>query len=408
MKRFHRIAGTGLGTLTLASGLGAGFGATAHAASAPAHAQAMSPSATPAAALEAALDELLREHVDLTANVVETAVTTGAQSPATAGALSALAQNTDALGGAFGSLYGPAAKREFLALWRPHITDFVDYTLALATHKPAAAAAAQRRLAGYTESFAGFVSSATKLPKSAVAAELRGHVATLSAAIRAIVAQSPAAGRLINMAAAHMDGTAQVLTEGITATTAVSGSATAPAAALRAALTGLLIQHVADTGFVVQTAVAAKGNLKAPEVAGAVAALGQNTDQLGAAFKSIFGPGAQTQFLQLWRGHIANFVTYTLGTATHSASMVSQAQKGLNSYVGAFSAFVHGATMLPTPAVAADLRAHIATLEKAIDALIAANRSAGNDLSMAESHMAGTAAVLAQGIVAAKPAQFGK
>lgn len=114
MNHFFRTTGAALGALAITTtGLGVGLAGAAQAATAIHGAHPTSPSATPAATLSAALDEVMREHVDLTANVLETAVTTGASSAQTMGALAALATNTNALGTAFGSLYGPAAKQEF-------------------------------------------------------------------------------------------------------------------------------------------------------------------------------------------------------------------------------------------------------------------------------------------------------
>ena len=410
MNRLLTRGGVALSALALASGASAGVTAAAGASARPAthKAATSSPTSTPAANLYAALDQLLREHVDLTAAVVQTAVTDGPSSSQTRGALSALGQNTDALGAAIGSFYGKAAQAEFLKMWRAHIGFFVDYTIGKAPHNASMVATAQRDLAGYVTSFAHFMAGATKLPMSALEADLQGHVSTLEAAINAIVAHSPTAGDALSMAAAHMDGTAQVLAKGIVASVkGISGSVTSPAASLRAALTGLLIQHVAATGFVVQTAIAAKGNLKASEVQGAIHALDLNTDQLGAAFGSVYGPAAKAEFLTMWRAHIGFFVNYTLGTATHNSAMVATAQRDLNGYVTSFSGFVAKATKLPASAVAADLRGHISTLETAINAIVANSPAAGQDLSMAETHMAGTAAVLSGGIVASMPSKFG-
>jgi hypothetical protein len=362
--------------------------------------------ATPAATLYAGLDQLLTEHVDLTANVVQTAVTTSPSSPATKAALAALDQNTVALGKAFGSVYGSAAQAQFLKLWRAHIGFFVNYTVGTATHNTAMVATAQKDLAGYTTQFAAFVSGATKLPKAAVAADLKGHVSTLETAINAIVAKSPDAGKALEMAAMHMGGTAQVLAGGIASSKGLSGSVTGSSATLRAGLTGLLVQHVAATGFVVQTAVAAKGNLKDPEVAGAVSALSDNTNQLGAAFGSVYGSAAQAQFLKLWRAHIGFFVNYTLGTATHNQAMVATAKKDLSGYITQFAAFTSGATKLPKTAVAADLQGHVSTLETAINQIVAGSTTASSSLMAAEDHMAGTAAVLAQGISTSMPSKF--
>jgi hypothetical protein len=170
---------------------------------------------TAGAQLYAALDELLTEHVDLTANVVQTAITTGATSAQTKAALAALDQNTQGLGKAIGSYYGASAQAEFLKLWRAHIGFFVNYTLAVADHDAAKKATAQKDLAGYISQFSAFVSSATKLPKAAVAADLKGHVSTLETAINAIVAGRPKASADLLMAENHMAGTGAVLAQGI-------------------------------------------------------------------------------------------------------------------------------------------------------------------------------------------------
>jgi len=364
------------------------------------------PTSTAAAQLYAGLDQLLTEHVDLTANVVQTAITKGPASASTKTALAALDQNTQGLGAAIGSVYGSAAQQQFLKLWRAHIGFFVNYTLGVAEHKTAMVKTAKKDLAGYISQFSAFISGATKLPAPAVAADLQGHVTTLETAINAIVAKSPGAGKDIEMAAMHMGGTAEVLAKGIASSKGISGNVTSGASALRAALTGLLIQHVAATGFVVQTAVAAGGNLKAPEVQGAIGALADNTNALGAAIGSVYGPAAQKGFLKLWNAHIGFFVNYTLGTATHNGAVVKTAKKDLAGYISQFSAFVAGATKLPASAVAADLQGHVSTLETVINDMVSGSKSEGSDLLMAESHMAGTGAVLAQGIVSSMPSKF--
>jgi hypothetical protein len=361
---------------------------------------------TAAAQLYAGLDQLLTEHVDLTANVVQTAITKGPKSAQTTAALAALDQNTQGLGKAIGSVYGAAAQKQFLKLWRAHIGFFVNYTLGVADHNSAQVKTAKKDLAGYISQFSVFVSGATKLPQSAVAADLQGHVSTLETAINAIVAKSPDAGQKIEMAAMHMGGTAQVLAKGIASSKSIQGNVTGASSSLRAALTGLLVQHVAATSFVVQTAVAAKGNLKDPEVKGAIAALTDNTNQLGDAIGSVYGPAAQKQFLKLWNAHIGFFVNYTLGVATKDNAKTAMAKKDLSGYITQFSAFVSSATKLPKSAVAADLQGHVSTLETAINSIVAGSPKASANLLVAEDHMAGTGAVLAQGIASSMPSKF--
>ena len=70
---------------------------------------------TAAAALRAGLTGLLRQHVDLTAFAVQDLVAKGKlDDPRVEGSLATLQANTDALGDAIGSLYGDAAKTQFL------------------------------------------------------------------------------------------------------------------------------------------------------------------------------------------------------------------------------------------------------------------------------------------------------
>ena len=356
--------------------------------------------ATAAATLRAGLDQLFREHVDLTGFTVQTAVTTGIGSANTAQALKALDGNTVDLGNAIGSVYGSAARTAFLKMWRAHIGFFVDYTKGLATHDDSMVSDAQAKLANYKRDFAKFLSGATKIPAAAVATELQGHIQTLEAAIQSIVAKQPDAAAKLEMAAEHMDGTAAALAGGIAKEKSLAGNADGDASSLRAALTGLLIQHVAQTGAVVQTAVAT--SLTSPQTSGAIKALDKNTVDLGDAIGSVYGAPARTAFLKMWRAHIGFFVDYTKGLATNDKKLVSSAQAKLANYKSDFAKFLGGATGLPADAVAQDLQGHITTLEDAIQALVSKSPTAAAKIAMAESHMAGTASVLAKAIAQQK------
>ncbi|MDQ1746083.1 MAG: hypothetical protein QOD07_346 [Frankiaceae bacterium] len=356
--------------------------------------------ATAAAALRSGLDLLFREHVDLTGFAVQTAVTDGLGSANTTQALAALDGNTVALGDAIGSVYGADARTAFLKMWRAHIGFFVEYTKGLATKDAAMVSAAQTKLAGYKRDFAAFLGGATHIPADAIATELQGHIQTLETAIGSIVANKPDAAANLQMAAMHMDGTAAALASGIATEKSLAGNASGDASVLRAALTGLLVQHVAQTGAVVQTAVAT--GLTSPQTAGAVKALDDNTVGLGDAIGSVYGADARTAFLKMWRAHIGFFVDYTKGLATKNPQLVASAQAKLAGYKADFAHFLGTATGLPADAVAADLQGHITTLEDAIKAIVTKSPTAAAKISMAETHMAGTAAVLAQAIATQK------
>jgi len=350
--------------------------------------------------LRSGLDLLFREHVDLTGFAVQTAVADGIGSANTTQALAALDANTVALGDAIGSVYGTDARTAFLKMWRAHIGFFVSYTKGLATKNSAMVSTAQANLAGYKRDFAAFLGGATQIPAAAIATELQGHIQTLEAAIQSIVAKKPDAAANLAMAAMHMDGTAAALASGIAKEKNLAGNPAGDASGLRAALTGLLVQHVAQTGAVVQTAVAT--GLTSPQTAGAVKALDGNTVDLADAIGSVYGASARTAFLTMWRAHIGFFVDYTKGLATKNSAMVSAAQAKLAGYQRDFANFLGTATGLPADAVAADLQGHITTLEDAIQAIVSKSPDAAAKISMAETHMAGTAAVLAKAIAAQK------
>ena len=356
--------------------------------------------ASAAAELRAGLDQLFREHVNLTGFTVQTAVADGITSPNTAQALKALDDNTVALGDAVGSVYGPTARKAFLKMWRAHIGFFVEYTKGLATNDKSMVSDAQGKLANYKHDFAKFLGDATQIPASAIATELQGHIQTLEAAIQSIVTKKSDAAANLEMAAEHMDGTAAALAGGIAKEKNLPGDAAGPASNLRAALTGLLVQHVAQTGTVVQTAVTT--SLTSPQTAGAIKALDKNTVDLGDAIGSVYGADARTAFLKMWRAHIGFFVDYTKGLATNDKNLVSSAQAKLANYKKDFSDFLGTATGLPADAVASDLQGHITTLEDAIQAIVSRSPSAAAKISMAETHMAGTAAVLAKAIATQK------
>ena len=172
---------------------------------------------TPAADLRAGLTALLTQHVYAAGIAISTAVSKGGnlKDPMVVGAVTALDDNSVALSKAVGSAY-PQAAAPFLASWRQHIGFFVDYTLGKATRNAATTAKAVKDLDGYRTSFGQLINSVVpELPAAAVADELKPHVASLFAAIDAVVAGSPTTFGKLQTAAGHMPGTAATLAGGI-------------------------------------------------------------------------------------------------------------------------------------------------------------------------------------------------
>jgi hypothetical protein len=371
-----------------------------HAAAMPASA----PDASEAAALRATLTSLLSDHVWLAGNALDTAVQKGGdlKDPQVVGAVKALDANSVALAKAVGSVY-PDAERPFLASWRQHIGFFVNYTLGKATKDDKQVAKAKSDLDKYRTSFGQLINSVVpELPADAVAKELVPHVNSLYAAIDASVAGKPDYQTKLSMAANHMAMTAEILAGGIAKNKGLEGDVDGTASTVRATLTSQLSAHVWLAGNALDTAVRAKGDLKDPQVVGAVKALDANSVALAKTVGSVY-PDAEKPFLASWRQHIGFFVNYTLGKATKNDKQVAKAKADLDKYRTSFGQLINSVIPeLPADAVAEELVPHVDTLFAAIDASVAGKPDYQTKLTKAADHMPMTAAILTSGIVANK------
>jgi hypothetical protein len=176
---------------------------------------------TQAAQLVQGLTDLLDSHVYLAGIAVEqAALTKDPSSPQFTAAAEALDANTKDLGAAIGSVYGNAAEKQFLQLWRKHIGFFVDYTIGGLTGDKQAQATARAALDHYRQDFGAFIDSATngELPKDEVASALQMHVNSLITAIDEIVSGTGNPFMSLYEAAHHhMPDTASALAGGIVA-----------------------------------------------------------------------------------------------------------------------------------------------------------------------------------------------
>jgi hypothetical protein len=362
------------------------------------------PDASEAAALRATLTSLLSDHVWLAGNALDTAVQNKGdlKDPQVVGAVKALDANSVALAKAIGSVY-PEAEKPFLASWRQHIGFFVNYTLGKATKDDKQVAKAKADLNKYRTSFGQLINSVIpELPADAVAEELIPHVNSLFAAIDASVAGKPDYQAKLTMAADHMVMTAEILAGGIAKNKGLEGDVDGMASTVRATLTSQLSDHVWLAGNALDTAVRMKGDLKDPQVVGAVKALDANSVALAKTLGSVY-PDAEKPFLASWRQHIGFFVNYTLGKATKDDKQVAKAKADLNKYRTSFGELINSVIPeLPADAVAEELIPHVDTLFAAIDASVAGKPDYQAKLTKAADHMPMTAAILTSGIVANK------
>jgi hypothetical protein len=169
-----------------------------------------------AADLQVALDRMLGEHALLATWATQAGVKGGKNFPALAKQLD---RNSVEISKAVGSIYGAAAAKQFLNgknLWRSHINNFVQYTVATAKGDKAGQKRAVASLLVYVQRQASFFANATGLPKQAVVNDLTAHILQLKGALDSYHAgQYGKTFQLVNGAYAHMFMTGADLAGGI-------------------------------------------------------------------------------------------------------------------------------------------------------------------------------------------------
>jgi hypothetical protein len=134
---------------------------------------------------------------------------------------------------------------------------------------------------------------------------------------------------------------------------------------LRTALNTGLAEHVWLAAAATEAALGGRTG----EFQNAAAALDANSVALSQAIGSVYGQGAGTAFLELWRKHITFFVDYTTGVAKKDQAMQDKAIKDLLGYADDFGAFLASANPnLPKDVVAGLVRDHAVGLKAVVDA----------------------------------------
>jgi hypothetical protein len=147
--------------------------------------------------------------------------------------------------------------------------------------------------------------------------------------------------------------------------TAIPASAQTSGSDLRTALNTTLAEHV----FLAAAATDAALGGRTAEFKDAAGALDGNSVALSKAIGSVYGAGAETAFLALWRKHIGFFVDYTTGVAKKDVAMQEKAVKDLLGYADDFGAFLAAANPnLPKDVVAGLVRDHVVGLKAVVDA----------------------------------------
>jgi hypothetical protein len=171
---------------------------------------------SPGADLQVALDQLLGEHALLAVSATQKGFD---GSPDFANVAAQLDANSVALSKAIAGIYGAPAGEQFLNgknMWRDHIKDFVNYTVALKKGDKAGQAKAVKALGMYVKEFGSFLATATGLPAGAVQSDLAAHVSQLKSQIDAYAAGDYKQSAMVtDEAYMHMFMTGQILAQGI-------------------------------------------------------------------------------------------------------------------------------------------------------------------------------------------------
>lgn len=167
----------------------------------------------------------------------------------------------------------------------------------------------------------------------------------------------------------------------------------APAATLRANLTGLLQEHVFLTGLV--TAARFGGQDARP----AQASLDRDSSRLASVIGSVYGPAVGGEFNGLWRKQTGLVLAFADATASGDKARVDQAKADLDGFRTEYATFVNRVNPnLARDAVAEDEKTFLGRLQAAVTAQFKQDPAAVGKLKEAADHTPETAAVLAVGI----------
>jgi hypothetical protein len=183
-----------------------------------------------------------------------------------------------------------------------------------------------------------------------------------------------------------------------------ANGATMTVAALKAKLNTLLSEHV----YLAAAATGAALGGRQAEFQAAAGALDKNSVDVSKAIGAVYGTGAETAFLALWRKHIGFVVDYTTGIATKDKAKADKAVGELVQYTQDFGAFLSSANPnLPKSVVADLVKGHVLTLKTVIDAQLAGDAAkVYTTLREAAMHMQMIADPLADAIAKQFPGKF--
>ncbi len=252
---------------------------------------------------------------------------------------------------------------------------------------------------------------------------LTAHTSRMTATIDAIARRERTAPLQILETARGMDGIAKSLSRGFAVDRAeVAGEATGEAATLRAELTGILLQHAAQT--IVLAHVAAVAGPASDRTAAAVEALRATREELVHRIEKVYGKKTAEELGKLYEEHVSALVAYVkaradgtaagatespgaepTGTPTEAAAKLPSKLRDWPRKFADFAARItngHLAREKFQRAITEQLRA----LRVAVDAVVTTGLAAAEEVERAESRSFTPAKLLAAATVERFPDKF--
>lgn len=292
----------------------------------------------------------------------------------------ALGKNTADMTALVGKLFGTATAQRFQPLWSEHIVSLFAYAGAQADHDDAARARARDELTEYEGELAGFFAGGShgRLSPTTARSLVTLHIQHLTGQ-----ADAYAAGNYAQADQLYREGFEHTYDLGLLLAQALLPPADTAALAqpvwrLRSQLGRLLAEHAVLIEDTTRAAVT-----RTPDFTASGQILNANTSDLAAAVDTLFGASAGRQFQRLWGAHVEALVSYSAATAEHDPAKQEKARKKLDSFEGAMSDFLAGATgQRSTPAaLRAALSDHDRMLLQHADAYAARNYPSAHDIA---------------------------
>lgn len=338
-------------TLPAAAGLGAS-------------AAALTPLGSPAAQARSTLAAAFQSHTALAA-VTQSAYLTKGQALGRAAEAVTAASRQELAASIGGRSPQAAALRDALAA-----SDAAKLSYAVGVDRyrgsRARAATAQRAVdAARGRVVAALAPLVPSVPRAELAALLAVQDARDALATRALGARSPQVFQLVHSAHLGTAALARRVAVAVDARDALPGSATSPAAELRASTVHLHIAHVVQTGLASDAGLTY--GQRSPAYAGALAALNSNTEALTMRVRQLSDPANAAAFRAQWVRHIRDYGTYVAGWITGRTALRRAADADLQDFARDNAPQLSRASGLPVAALVPEIRTHVRGTERVID-----------------------------------------